>query len=306
MPPMAPVRRAVILAAGLGTRLLPATKSVPKEMLPLVDRPLIQYAVEEAVASGIGEIVFVLAPDRRAVREHFGGGARTEAIARARNDAALLERVLAPERLARFLFVEQREPLGTGHALLQARPFLEGEPFALLFPDDVILGERPCTAQLIRAFEASGADAILAVEEVPQARISQYGVVDPTVPEAETSAGAPIRLRGIVEKPAAAEAPSTLGVVGRYILGSAIFDQIEQLEPGAGGELQLTDALAARIAAGETVCACRFEGRRYDAGRPAGAIAAALAAALEREELRADLLPHLAALTPTEQSPCAS
>ncbi|MXY87553.1 MAG: UTP--glucose-1-phosphate uridylyltransferase [Dehalococcoidia bacterium] len=292
---MASVRRAVILAAGLGTRMLPATKSVAKEMLPIVDRPIIQYAVEEAAAAGIEEIVMVLAPDRGAIREHFGGGSRTEAIARARGNAALIERVVAPERLARFTFVEQREPLGTGHAVQQARPYLEGEPFALLFPDDIILGAPPCTAQLIAPYEGCGAAAVVAVQQVAAEQIPQYGIVDPEGP------GNPARLRGIVEKPAADEAPSDLGVVGRYVLGPSIFDQLEKLEPGAGGELQLTDAIAGQIASGEAVYACRFEGRRYDAGRPAGAIAAAVAAAFDREEIRTDLLAHLTTLMPREQ-----
>ena len=292
---MASVRRAVILAAGLGTRMLPATKSVPKEMLPIVDRPIIQYAVEEAAAAGIEHIVIVLAPDRVAIREHFGGGSRIEGVARERGDTALVERVLAPERLASFTFAEQREPLGTGHAVQQARPYLEGEPFALLFPDDIILGPTSCTAQLVQAYTTCGAAAVIAVQQVSREQIPQYGIVHPAGP------GNPARLRGIVEKPAASEAPSDLGVVGRYVLGPSIFDQIDKLEPGAGGELQFTDALAGQIAAGEAVYACRFEGRRYDAGRPTGAIAAAVAAALDRKELREDLLTHLTPLMPTEQ-----
>ena len=292
---MASVRRAVILAAGLGTRMLPATKSIPKEMLPVVDRPIIQYAVEEAVAAGIEHVVIVLSPDRAAIREHFGGGSRIEGIARERGDDALAARVLAPEQLATFTFVEQREPLGTGHAVQQAQPYLEAEPFALLFPDDIILGPVPCTAQLAKVYEGCGAASVIAVQQVSPEQIPQYGIVDPTGP------GNPARLRSIVEKPRASEAPSDLGVVGRYVLGPSIFEQIENLEPGAGGELQLTDALGGQIAAGEPVFACRFEGRRYDAGRPAGAIAAAVAAAIDREEIRADLLAHLTALMPTEQ-----
>ena len=292
---MASVRRAVILAAGLGTRMLPATKSVPKEMLPVVDRPIIQYAVEEAVAAGVEHVVIVLSPDRVAIREHFGGGSRIEGIARERGDDALAARVLAPEQLATFTFVEQREPLGTGHAVQQAQPYLDGEPFALLFPDDIILGPAPCTARLAKVYEGCGAASVIAVQQVSREQIPQYGIVDPSGP------GNPARLRGIVEKPPANEAPSDLGVVGRYVLGPSIFEQIEKLEPGAGGELQLTDALGGQIAAGEPVFACRFEGRRYDAGRPAGAIAAAVAAAIDREEIRADLLAHLIALMPTEQ-----
>ena len=292
---MASVRRAVILAAGLGTRMLPATKSVPKEMLPVVDRPIIQYAVEEAVAAGIEEIVLVLSPDRAAIREHFGGGSRIEAIARERGDATLTERVLAPERLARFTFVEQSEPLGTGHAVQQAQPYLEGEPFALLFPDDIILGATPCTAQLVAAYEGCSASTVIAVQHVSPEQVPQYGIVDPAGP------GNPSHLRGIVEKPTAGEAPSDLGVVGRYVFGPSIFDQLKTLKPGAGGELQLTDAIAGQIAAGESVCACRFEGSRYDAGRPAGAIAAAVAVAIDREEIHADLVAYLTALMRTEQ-----
>ncbi len=276
--------------------MLPATKSVPKEMLPIVDRPIIQYAVEEAVAAGIEEIVLVLAPDRGAIREHFGGGSRIERVARERGDDCLVERVRAPERLARFTFVEQREPLGTGHALLQARAQLEGEPFAVLFPDDVILGAS-CTAELAQAFTAYDAATVIAVQQVAPEQIPQYGIVDPLGdPVGE---GDPLRLRGIVEKPAVATAPSDLGVVGRYVLGPSIFERLERITPGAGGELQFTDALAAQIADGEAVYASRFSGRRFDAGRPAGAIAAGVAAALDREELRDDVAAHLATLTPS-------
>ena len=300
MTPTMPVRQAVILAAGLGTRMLPATKAVPKEMLPVADRPVIQYAVEEAVAAGAEHVVIVLAPDRAAIREHFGGGSRIEAVARERGDAALAERVLAPERLARFTFVEQREPLGTGHAVQQARPTSRTSPSPCSSPTtSSSAGSRAPRGSRAPARPA-GAAAVIAVQHVAREQIPQYGIVDPE------DAGDPVRLRGIVEKPAASDAPSSLGVVGRYVLAPSIFDRIAKLEPGAGGELQFTDALAGQIAAGEAVYACRFEGRRYDAGRPAGAIAAAVAAALDREDLRADLRAHLAALTATEQQPCAS
>ncbi len=292
---MASVRRAVILAAGLGTRMLPATKAVPKEMLPLIDRPIIQYAAEEAAAAGIEHIVIVTAPDRAAVREHFGGGSRLERIARERGDDALAERACVPERLARFTFVEQREPLGTAHAVQQAQPHLDGEPFALLFPDDVILGAEPCTAQLLRARESCGGGSVIAVCPVTPAAIPRYGIIDPAGP------GNPARLRGIVEKPAADDAPSDLGVVGRYVLAPSIFERIERIEPGAGGEIQFTDALAGQIAEGEPIHAFRFEGSRYDMGGAAGAVAATVAAALEREELRGELLAQLDALRPREE-----
>ncbi len=295
MIPMATVQRAVILAAGLGTRMLPASKSVPKEMLPVVDRPAIQYAVEEAVAAGIEHIVIVLAPDRVSIKEHFGGGSRIEAIARQRMNAKLTAQVLEPEQLANFTFVQQLEPLGTGHAIQQAREQLEEEPFALLFPDDIILGEHSCTAQLIEVYENCNAAAVIAVEPISQKEIPQYGIVDPIGPNN------PTQLRGIVEKPSVDTAPSDLGVVGRYVLGPSIFRQFDKLKQGKGGELQFTDALSGQIEEGEAVFAYHFEGQRYDAGRPVGAIAASVAHALDREELREDLLTHLANLLPLEQ-----
>ena len=301
---MEPVRRAVILAAGLGTRLLPATKAVPKEMLPLVDRPVIQYAAEEAIAAGVTEIIIVLAPDRRAVREHFGGGTRLERHARRAGDDDLLRRVTAIEEAAAFRFVEQEEPLGTADAVLRAEERVGGEPFALLFPDDVILGAESCTAQLARAREARGGGSAVAVRRVPRAELPRYGVVDPEPGET----GAVARLRGVVEKPAPEEAPSDLGVVGRYVLEPSIFGRLRALEAGAGGELQFTDALARQIAAGEAVYACRFEGRRHDTGMPAGLVAAAVDAALSRADTRE---ATLAAIRPLAAPPeggraCAS
>ena len=299
---MEPVRRAVILAAGLGTRLLPATKAVPKEMLPLVDRPVIQYAAEEAVAAGVTEIIIVTAPDRRAVREHFGGGTRLERHARRAGDDDLLRRVTAIEDAAAFRFVEQDEPLGTADAVLRAEERVGGEPFALLFPDDVILGAESCTAQLARAREARGGGSAVAVRRVPRAELPRYGVADPEPGET----GAVARLRGVVEKPAPEEAPSDLGVVGRYVLEPSIFGRLRALEAGAGGELQFTDALARQIAAGEAVFACRFEGRRHDTGRPAGLVAAAVDAALSRADTREATLAAIRPLLPEGGRACAS
>lgn len=289
---MQPVRRAVILAAGLGARMAPATKAVPKEMLPLVDRPVIQYAAEEAAAAGIAEIVIVTGPDRQAVRLHFGGETRLERHARRANDRELLERVTASEGIARFRFVEQEEPLGTADAVLRAEECAGGEPFALLFPDDVILGAESCTAQLARARECAGGGSVVAVRRVPRDELSRYGVVDPDGP------GDPMRLRGIVEKPSPEDAPSDLGVVGRYVLEPSIFDHLRAIEPGAGGELQFTDALARQIATGEPVLACRFTGRRHDTGRPAGLVAAAVDAALSRADTREAALAAIRPLMP--------
>jgi UTP--glucose-1-phosphate uridylyltransferase len=286
---MASITTAVILAAGLGTRMLPATKAIPKEMLPIVDKPLIQYAVEEAVASGIERIVFVIAPGKEAIAEHFGSEGRVEAHVRAKGDADLLEQVQLPARLARYEYVTQESPRGIAHAVACARHLLEGAPFALVFPDDLILGKRPCLAQLAEAYdECQG--SVLAVQEVSAAEIPSYGIVDPL------GAGNPVRLRGLVEKPPAAEAPSSLGIVGRYIISPSIFAHIDGLRPGAAGELQITDALNSQAAAGECVCAFRYEGRRFDTGRPLGFLLASVAAALERPALRPELLERLAPL----------
>lgn len=274
---MSPVRRAVILAAGLGTRMLPATKAVPKEMLPIVDKPALQYAVEEAVAGGIREIIFVVAEGKAAVREHFSAGGRTEALVAARGDADLDALVRGPAELARFHYVQQEEPLGPGDAVLCARELLEGDPFVLMFPDDLILG-RSCVAEIVEAHERTGA-SIVAVERVSPAEVSQYGIVDPAGP------GDPIPLRGLVEKPSAADAPSDLGIVGRYVLTSSALERIAAAPTGKGGERYITEGLAAEIKAGQPVFAATFTGRRFDTGRPAGYLAASVAAALERPDL---------------------
>jgi UTP--glucose-1-phosphate uridylyltransferase len=278
------VSKAVILAAGLGTRMLPATKAVPKEMLTVVDRPLIQYAVEECVAAGITDIVFVIADGKEAIREHFGSGGRTEAVVRASGNTALAGALAAHATMASFSWVRQDRPLGIAHAVSCAREQVEGEPFALLFPDDLLLGVRSVVGQLVGAYEDG---SMIAVHEVEERDIPQYGIVDPV------DGRNPAQLRGIVEKPAIADAPSRLGVVGRYILGTTIFEHINRLEPGKNGELQLTDALASQIAAGERVSSFRYEGTRYDTGRPLGLILANVGAALERPDLHDDLVSRL-------------
>ncbi|MEO6397329.1 MAG: UTP--glucose-1-phosphate uridylyltransferase [Tepidiformaceae bacterium] len=290
------VSKALILAAGLGTRLLPATKAVPKEMLPVVDKPLIQYAVEEAVAAGLSEIVFVVADGKEAIAEHFGHGGRVEQILEREGRSELVAAVRAPATLARFHYRRQAEPLGIAHAIQSARDLLEGEPFALLFPDDVLISDTPVIGQLLRAFSA-GEGSIIAVQEVADSEVPQYGIVDP-----EAGQNNPARLRAIVEKPGLADAPSRLGVVGRYILGPTIFAHIDRIPPGKNGELQLTDALASQIAAGETVSALTYEGTRYDTGRPLGLIAANVGAALARGDMREQLADRLRNLLSSEPS----
>jgi UTP--glucose-1-phosphate uridylyltransferase len=284
----------MILAAGLGTRMLPATKAVPKEMLPIVDRPLIQYAVEEAVAAGIEEVILVIGPDKAAICHHFGDGTRADALARSSKDPGLVERVSGPARLARFQFVTQDEPRGIAHAVACAREHVDGEPFALMFPDDIILGAESCLAQLLRAREGCGG-TVIAVEKVPPSDVSQYGIVDPS------GGGNPFPLRGVVEKPAVADAPSPYGIVGRYVLSETIFHHIDAIQPGANGELQLTDAIARQIASGEAVHAYEFDGVRHDTGRPLGYLVASVAAGLGRDDLGAALRERLGALLGDER-----
>lgn len=289
---MPPVSTAVILAAGLGTRMLPATKAVPKELLTVVDKPLLQYSVEEAVASGIDRIIMVIAEGKEAIAEHFGTGSRIEIMARERNDEELLAKVRFPSDLAEFHYVHQSEPLGIAHAVACAREFVEGQPFALIFPDDLILSKRPVTQQLLDAHAAT-AGSVIGVQHVPDAEIPQYGIIDPVSEDNPTS------VRGLVEKPSIADAPSSLGVVGRYVLSETVFKHIDRIPPGKNGEYQLTDALASQVAAGEPVSALAYEGRRFDTGRPLGFVSATIAVALDREDLRAPLLAQLAKLTET-------
>ncbi|MEX0784493.1 MAG: UTP--glucose-1-phosphate uridylyltransferase [Dehalococcoidia bacterium] len=284
------VRKAVVLAAGLGTRMLPATKSIPKEMLPVVDKPLIQYAVEEAAAAGIEDVIFVVAEGKQAIAEHFGHTTRTEAAIKRQGDAALLELVQHPSHLARYEYVLQDAPKGIAHAIACAREYVEGEPFALLFPDDLIIANEPCIGQMIGAYVEG---SMIAVQEVVFEDIPQYGIVDPR------TGGNPAPLKGVVEKPRAEDAPSRLGIVGRYLLGATIFEHIDAIPPGKNGELQITDALAHQIAAGELVTAFSYEGVRYDTGRPLGYLVANVAVALGRESLGPALRRRLAEIDAT-------
>ncbi|WP_322818244.1 UTP--glucose-1-phosphate uridylyltransferase [Tepidiforma sp.] len=283
------VTTAVILAAGLGTRMLPATKAVPKEMLPVVDRPLIEYCVDEALEAGIERIVFVIAEGKEAILEHFRAGARVETALRETGNQELADSLAAIAAKAEFHAVYQPRQLGIAHAVACAREFIEGRPFALLFPDDVILGGRACTAQLVETFEARGG-TVIAVEEVADVDVPQYGIVDPM------EDGNPMRLRRVVEKPRLEEAPSRLGIVGRYVFSGSILRYIDETPPGRNGERQITDAIARQIGAGEPVSALRFEGRRYDTGRPLGYIVANVAAAMRRPELAPALRDRLAPL----------
>ena len=278
------VRKAVFPVAGLGTRFLPATKALAKEMLPIIDKPLIQYVVEEAVAAGIEHLVFVTGHTKKAIEDHFDRSAELEAALEAQGKNELLARVRAilPSHVT-CLYIRQPAPLGLGHAVLRARPAIGDEPFAILLPDDLIDCDGPgCTEQMVRRFESTG-HGLVAVQSVPREETGRYGIVRLASPSEH---GGPIR--DIVEKPAPDRAPSTLGVVGRYVMSPGIFDALENTAAGSGGEIQLTDAIAALLGR-ETVSAFPFAGTRYDCGSKEGFLAANVGLALKRPELRAVL-----------------
>ena len=275
------VRKAVFPVAGLGTRFLPATKALAKEMLPIVDKPLIQYAVEEAIAAGITHLVFVTGHTKKAIEDHFDRSAELEAALEAQGKTELLARVreILPSHVS-CLYVRQPAPLGLGHAVLCARPAVGDEPFAILLPDDLIDCRGPgCTEQMMRRFESTG-HGLVAVQPVPRDETGRYGIVRLASP-----GGTGGRMEGIVEKPPPEQAPSTLGVVGRYVMPARIFDALERTAPGSGGEIQLTDAISGLLAR-ETIEAFPFDGTRYDCGSAEGFLAANIGLAIRRPELR--------------------
>ena len=271
------VNTALILAGGLGKRLLPITAAIPKEMLPVVDRPLLQFAAEEAVASGIRRIVFVTSPGKGIIRDYFSG--RGSAIARlqAAGDDESLAIATGASRLADFEFVEQPRPLGIANAVACARQWLDEPAFALMFPDDLLFAKVPPLQQLIARHRTTGG-GVIAVQSVPADEVANYGIVSIN----PASGG---RLAGIVEKPEPAEAPSNLAVIGRYVLTRGILDHIDRLQPGRGGEYQLTDAIESQLQAGDPVHAVEIEAERFDTGRPGGYLVALTAAALRRPDL---------------------
>ncbi|MEE8506381.1 MAG: UTP--glucose-1-phosphate uridylyltransferase [Kiloniellales bacterium] len=274
-------RKAIFPVGGLGTRFLPATKAMPKEMLPVVDKPLIQYAVEEARASGIEQFIFVIGPGKTAIEEHFGPSQELEQALSARGKTAELQAVrdtvLDPGQTA---FVLQEEPLGLGHAVWCAREEVGGEPVAVLLADDLVLAEVPCLKQMIEAYKGAGGN-MAAVMEVPRDQTDRYGILD-----VESDDGRLARARGLVEKPDPADAPSTLSIIGRYILDPAVFAELDRQERGAGDEIQLTDAMARTIGK-VPFHGFRFEGTRFDCGAKAGFLEANLAFALGRGDLSA-------------------
>ncbi|HEX2333489.1 MAG TPA: UTP--glucose-1-phosphate uridylyltransferase GalU [Burkholderiales bacterium] len=272
------LRKAVFPVAGLGSRFLPVTKASPKEMLPIVDKPLIQYAVEEAAAAGITDMVFVTGRNKRAIEDHFDKASELETELERKNKGVLLDIVRsALPGGVRCMYVRQAEPLGLGHAVLCAQPIVGNEPFAVLLADDLIDADPPAMCRMSEIFGETGA-SLLGVEEVPRSETQSYGIV--TIDKMEGDSG---RIHSIVEKPKPAEAPSNLGVIGRYVLTPRIFDMLSEVAPGAGGEIQLTDAISALLAY-ERVLAVRLPGRRYDCGSKLGYLQATLEYGLRHPE----------------------
>jgi len=282
-----PLRKAVFPVAGFGSRFLPATKASPKEMLPIVDKPLIQYAVEEAAAAGITDMIFITGRHKRAIEDHFDTAYEIESDLEAKGKRALLEvvqGVLPPG--CRCIYTRQPEPLGLGHAVLCAQPVVGNEPFAVLLADDLIDVQPSVTAQMARHFAAEGC-SILGVMEVPRAQTASYGIVSTERPGAELSP-----IRAMVEKPKPDAAPSTLAVVGRYVLTPRIFDMLAAVQPGSGGEIQLTDGIAALLHE-ERVMAYRFSGRRFDCGSKLGYLQATVELGLKHPEVGAGFARYL-------------
>ncbi len=274
------VRKAVFPAAGLGTRFLPATKAMPKEMLALVDKPIIQYGVEEALAAGIEEIILVTARGKGAIEDHFDTSFELEANLERKGKKELLAVARHVAGMARVASVRQSEARGLGHAVLQAKALVGDEPFAVLLPDDVIAGTVPCIRQMVEAYDEVES-SLIATEVVEGEAISAYGVLDGKPVEGKPKL---FEVSGMVEKPKLADAPSKNAIIGRYILTPAIFGKIESLQPGAGGELQLTDAIKALLGE-EKVYGYSFEGKRYDAGDKLGMLEATVEFALEHPDL---------------------
>ena len=287
---MSIIRKAVFPVAGLGTRFLPATKASPKEMLPVVDKPLIQYAVEEALAAGITELIFITGRGKRAIEDHFDRAFEVEAELTARGKAEMLRAVreIVPPHV-KCIYLRQPQALGLGHAVLCAQPVVGDQPFAVILADDLIHGHPPVMKQMVDVYKKQQC-SLLGVQRVARADTRQYGIVAPG-----TRSGKLYRVNSIVEKPQPAKAPSTLAVVGRYVLTPRIFHHLQKVRAGAGGEIQLTDAIAALLTE-ETVMAYPFEGTRYDCGSKLGYLKANVAFGLRHPEVGRGFAAHLAAM----------
>ena len=280
------IRKAIIPAAGLGTRFLPATKAQPKEMLPIVDKPTLQYIIEEAIASGIEEILIITGRNKTSIENHFDKSVELELELEKKGKTELLEMVRDISDMVNIHYIRQKEPLGLGHAVGCAKSFIGNEPFAVLLGDDIIDSEEPCLAQLIRAYEETNS-IILGVQSVDKNDVYKYGIID-----IESKDDRLYKVRDMVEKPNVSEAPSNVAILGRYILTPDIFEILEKQAPGKGGEIQLTDAIEYMLKS-HHIYAYEFIGNRYDVGDKLGFIKATIDFALKREELRDDLLEIL-------------
>jgi UTP--glucose-1-phosphate uridylyltransferase len=289
MPAMQPLRVAVFPAAGLGTRFLPATKAQPKEMLPLVDRPLVQYVVEEAKAAGIERIVIVTGRGKNAIEDHFDTSFELEKMLEERGKDDLLAIVREISDLMPISYVRQKTALGLGHAILQAKDLVGNEPFAVLLGDDIVDSAEPCIGQMMRLREKRG-NPVIAIQEVARAETRQYGIV-----AGERESDRVVRITGMVEKPAPEDAPSNLAIIGRYILPPEIFEILEATRSDVGGEIQLTSALSTLLER-RPIDGCLFEGTRYDAGDKLGFLKATVEFALKREDLGGDFRKYLRSL----------
>ena len=290
---MAKIRRALFPAAGLGTRFLPATKAQPKEMLPLVDKPIIQYAVEEAVNAGLQNLVIITGRGKNAIEDHFDVSFELERTLEKRGKSDLLSLVRAVSELVHIAYVRQKEALGLGHAILVAHDLMNNEPFAVLLGDDVIISEIPCIRQMMDIYEEHQT-SIVALMEVPMEETSRYGIISGRqVPGTD---GRLFEVLDMVEKPKVREAPSNLAIIGRYILNPAIFEVLAQTGRGSGGEIQLTDGLR-RLLGRERILAYKFRGKRHDAGDKLGFLKATVEFALQNEELGPDFRSYLKSLS---------
>ncbi|MFS0668965.1 UTP--glucose-1-phosphate uridylyltransferase GalU [Peribacillus frigoritolerans] len=284
---MKKITKAIIPAAGLGTRFLPATKAMPKEMLPIVDKPTIQYIVEEAVASGIEDIIIVTGKGKRAIEDHFDFAPELEQNLMEKGKSELLDKVQYSTNLANIHYIRQKEPKGLGHAVWCARKFIGDEPFAVLLGDDIVQSDTPCLKQLINQYEETNNNSIIGVQNVPNEETNRYGIIDPSFQD-----GRLYQVENFVEKPALGTAPSNLAIMGRYILTPEIFSFLDHQEAGAGGEIQLTDAIQ-KLNQIQQVFAYDFEGKRYDVGEKLGFVKTTLEFALQNEEIKGDLLKFL-------------
>ena len=285
------VTKAIFPVAGLGTRFLPATKSIPKEIMTLVDRPLIQYAIDEARAAGIKEFIFVTARGKSALEDYFDHSPELENTLRKKGNLDMLEELKSTNMdSGAIAYIRQHKALGLGHAVWCARRLVGNEPFAVILPDDVIAAEKPCLQQMVEAHAETGG-CMVAAMEVPQDKASSYGVLD-----IKEDMGDMVSVKGMVEKPPADKAPSNLAVIGRYILTPKVMQNLNRIKSGSGGEIQLTDAIAEEIAQGRDVFGYRFRGQRFDCGSKAGFLQATVAFGLAREELRDEFGEYLSKL----------